>query len=111
MLIPFLNVTGVESLVQRICVALRLDSPRTNTFSSKVIQLFNLQFAELFNMYKVQHGGAQQTQSFFPTSTSASSSSGHCQSRKEIMAEFMNQLHSESSKKSRFDSDLDELNI
>lgn len=71
-------------------------------------------FTALFDIYKIQHGGGSQQQTprqqLF-TGGTLSSSSGHRQSRKDLMTNLMNEVQNESSKKSRFDTDLDELNI
>ena len=72
----------------------------------------NRQFVQLFDIYKVQHGGGrhQQTQLSSFTCSSSDFSSGYGQSWKDIMTDLMNELQNESSKK-RFYSDLDELNF
>lgn len=110
---PYLNATGVEILITQISEAFGLDTALDNSFSVERIRVYNRDLKDLFDHYKLFYGGgsAQSSSRLFSGSGSSSSSGAHRQNRQEVMTNLMNQVLNESSKKSRFDTDLGELNI
>lgn len=108
---PYLNVTGVEVLITSICVAFGLHTPTNNSFSIEQKRAFNRNFSDLFDHYKNFFGGGSQQQNSTSRLFTGSCSSCHRQSRRELMTNLFNEVQNETSKKTRFVTDLGELNM
>ncbi|KAJ9553532.1 hypothetical protein OSB04_017577 [Centaurea solstitialis] len=106
---PYLNMTGVEVLIARICFALGLDTTTSTTYSNNLVQQFKTDFLQLFDIYRQKHVGTlgQQTN----TSQTFPSSSRRGTSRADLMSSLMQSVATESTKRARFEGDnLSEFN-